>query len=127
MHSEPQLSRREREIMDVLHAKGEASAADVLAALPEPPSYSAVRALLRIMEEKGFLKHRQEGTRYIYLPGVSKENAQRSALKRVVATFFEGSVAQTMAALLEHSDTQLPESELGKLEEMIKQARKEGR
>ena len=127
MHSEPQLSRREREIMDVIHAKGEASAADVLAALTEPPSYSAVRALLRIMEEKGFLKHRQEGTRYIYLPGVSKANAQRSALKRVVATFFEGSVAQTMAALLEHSDTHLPESELGKLEEMIKQARKEGR
>ena|SRR5438067_2019958 len=122
-----QLSRRERQIMDVLHASGRATAAEVLAGLPDPPSYSAVRALLRILEEKGYAKHLREGARYVYLPRVSRQAASRSALKRIVSTFFQGSVTQAMAALLESSDTELPEAELNKLQEVINQAKKEGR
>lgn len=113
--------------MDVIHAKGEATAAEVLAALPDPPGYSAVRTLLRILEEKGHLRHRTKGARYIYEPRASRETARRSALQRVVATFFQGSVAQTMAALLETSDAELSDAELSKLQQIINQARKEGR
>ena len=113
--------------MDAIHARGRATAAEVLAALPDPPSYSAVRALLRILEEKGHLKHRNEGARYVYLPRLSRQTASRSALKRVVSTFFAGSVAQAMAALLETADADLGEPELQKLLQMIEQARKEGR
>jgi len=113
--------------MDVLHARQQATAAEVLSALPNPPSYSAVRALLRILEQKGHVRHRKEGARYVYLPRASRESASRSALQRVVSTFFEGSVTQAMAALLEHDDTELSESELGKLQQIIDQARKEGR
>jgi len=127
MNVEQHLSRRERQIMDVLHAKGQASAAEVLAALPAPPGYSAVRALLRILEEKGHLKHRREGARYVYVPRTSPKVARRSALKRVVSTFFQGSVAQAMAALFETADTGLSDAELSKLEELVKKARKEGR
>jgi BlaI family penicillinase repressor len=127
MSHEQNLSRRERQIMDVLHTREFAAAADVRAALPDPPSYSAVRALLRILEEKGHVKHRQEGPRYIYLPCVSRANASRSALKRLVATFFQGSATQAMAALLEAHDTQLSDAELNKLQQLIKQAKKEGR
>ena len=127
MNGEQHLSRRERQIMDVLHAKEAASVADIREAIPSPPSYSAVRALLRILEEKGHIRHRQEGARYVYLPCVSRENASRSALKRLVATFFQGSVTQAMAALLETADTQLSDAELDKLRLIIKQARKDGR
>jgi predicted transcriptional regulator len=127
MSLEQQLSRRERQIMDVLHTKESATAAEVRAALPDPPGYSAVRALLRILEEKGHIRHRQDGVRYIYLPRTSKAAASRSALKRLVSTFFQGSVTQAMAALLETADTQLSEAELGKLQQIIKQAKKEGR
>jgi len=122
-----QLSRRERQIMDILHAREQATVADVLAALPDPPGYSAVRALLRILEEKGHIRHRRDGARYVYVPRASRENASRSALKRVVSTFFQGSVTQAMAALLETSDTQLTEADLTKLQQIIQQARKEGR
>jgi len=127
MSTEQHLSRRERQIMDVLHAQQQATAAEVLTALPDPPSYSAVRALLRILEEKGHLKHRQEGARYVYLPRVSRAAASRSALKRVVSIFFQGSVPQAMAALLETGDTRLSDAEWNKLQQMIKQAKKEGR
>ncbi len=127
MSMEQHLSRRERQIMDVLHAKESATAAEVRAALPDAPGYSAVRALLRILEEKGYARHREEGARYVYMPRVSKQAASRSALKRVVATFFQGSVTQTMAALLEKADRELSDSELNQLEQIIKQARKEGR
>jgi len=113
--------------MDALHQHGRASAAEVQAALPDPPSYSAVRALLRILEEKGHIKHVKEGARYVYKPRVSRETARRSALKRLISTFFAGSVTQAVAALLEQADTRLSESELQKLEQMIEQARKEGR
>lgn len=127
MSMEHHLSRRERQIMDVLHAKEHATAAEVRAALPNPPGYSAVRALLRILEEKGHAKHRQEGARYVYLPCESRKTASRSALERLVSTFFQGSVTQTMAALLETADTQLSDAELNKLRQIIKQAKKEGR
>jgi predicted transcriptional regulator len=127
MNHEHSLSRRERQIMDALHQRGRATAAEVQVALPDPPSYSAVRALLRILEEKGHIKHRREGARYVYLPRATQETARRSALKRVVSTFFQGSVTQAMAALLDSADTRLPDSELHKLQQMINQARKEGR
>ncbi|MGA2659325.1 MAG: BlaI/MecI/CopY family transcriptional regulator [Verrucomicrobiota bacterium] len=127
MNLEQNLSRRERQIMDVVHAKGQASAAEVLAALPAPPGYSAVRALLRILEAKGHLRHRREGARYVYVPRTSPKLARRSALKRVVSTFFQGSVAQAMAALLETADTEVSDAELIKLEQLIKKARQEGR
>ncbi len=113
--------------MDALHRQGRATAAEVQAALPNPPSYSAVRALLRILEEKGHIRHRREGVRYVYLPRTSPRAARRSALRRVVSTFFRGSVTQAMAALLETADTRLPDSELNRLQQIIDQARKEGR
>jgi predicted transcriptional regulator len=127
MSIETHHSRRERQIMDALHQRGHATAAEVQAALPDAPGYSAIRALLRILEDKGHVKHRREGARYVYLPRAKRETARRSALKRVVATFFQGSVAQAMAALLETADTRLPDSELRALQQVIEQARKEGR
>ncbi len=127
MNTDLHLSRRERQIMDVLHQRECATAAEVQAALPDAPGYSSVRALLRILEGKGHIKHRREGARYVYLPRGSRETARRSALRRVVATFFQGSVPQAMAALLETADARLPDSELNKLHQMIDQARKEGR
>ena len=126
MNEESHLSRRERQIMDVLHARGWTSAAGVREALPDPPSYSAVRALLRILETKGHIRHRADGARYLYQPIRSRREASRSALQRVVATFFRGSISQAVAALLEKADTQLSEQELDQLEELIKQAKKEG-
>jgi len=115
------LSRRERQIMDVIHAKGEATAADVNAALPNAPSYSAARALLRILEEKGFLKHREDGPRYVYQPTEARETASRSALQRVVETFFDGSLANAVAALAD--DEKLSPDELKQIEAVIKKAR----
>jgi predicted transcriptional regulator len=126
-HAESSLSRRERQIMDVLHARGHATAAEVLAALPDPPSYSAVRALLRILEDKGHVKHRTQGAKYVYLARASRQVATRAALKRLVSTFFAGSVSQAVAALLENSDTRLSELELEQIDKLIQQARKEGR
>lgn len=113
--------------MDVLHARRRASAAEVLAALPDPPSYSAVRALLRILEEKGHVKHRAEGGKYVYLARVSRQTATRAALKRVVSTFFGGSISQAVAALLENADAELSNEELEKIDKLVQQARKEGR
>src|SRR5207237_8701102 len=92
------VSRRERQILDILYQRGRATAAEVLAALPEPPSYSAVRALLRILEEKGHVRHEQDGPRYIYLPTVARDNAQRSALRHILQTFFDGSAEQAIPA-----------------------------
>lgn len=127
MSTEHLFSRRERQIMDVLHARQSATVAEIRAALQDPPGYSAVRALLRILEEKGHIKHREEGTRYVYLPRVSKETAGQSALKRLVSTFFQGSTTQAVAALLEAQDAQLTDAELNQLQQLIKQAKKEGR
>jgi BlaI family transcriptional regulator, penicillinase repressor len=125
--AEHQLSRRERQIMDVLHERREATAAEVLSALPDAPSYSAVRALLRIMEEKGHIRHRTERGRYVFFPRGSSEAASRSALRRVVSTFFRGSTTQAMAALLENADTELSDSEIEKLQQIINKAKAEGR
>jgi BlaI family penicillinase repressor len=127
MSAEPHLSRRERQIMDALHQRGRATVAEVQSALPDAPGYSAVRALLRILESKGHVKHLKDGARYVYQPRASREAARRSALKRLVSTFFAGSITQTVAALLENADTRLSQSDLQQLEKMIEQARKEGR
>ena len=127
MSLEQQFSRRERQIMDVLHTRKSATVADIRAALPNPPGYSAVRALLRILEEKGHVKHREDGARYVYLPRASQKAASRSALKRILSTFFSGSVDHAVAALLDASDKKLSGVELKKLQEIVKQAGKEGR
>lgn len=121
------LSRRERQIMDVLYRRGRATAADVLDDLPSPPGYSAVRALLRVLETKGHVRHEVEGQRHVYLPVVPREKARRAALHQVLETFFDGSTEQTVAALLDLSDTGLGDAELNRLAALIRQARKEGR
>ena len=112
--------------MDVLHARAHATAAEVRAALPDPPSYSTVRALLRILEDKGHIKHRQEGARYVYLPCATRKEAAHSALKRILATFFGGSVDHAVAGLLEASDKKLSDAELKKLQAIINQAERKG-
>jgi len=122
-----QLSRRERQIMDIVYRIGEATAAEVMENLPDPPSYSAVRALLRILEEKEHLRHRQEGPRYVYSPTVPVDAAKQSALKHVLSTFFEGSVSQAVAALLDLSGEDLADAELERLARLIDQAQQEGR
>jgi predicted transcriptional regulator len=119
------LSRRERQIMDIIYARGQATAAEVVAALPDPPSYSAVRALLRILEQKGHLRHQQDGPRYLFLPIVSRERARRSALRSLVKTFFDGSPAQAAAALIDQGD--LSDDDFARLTGIIEKARKEGR
>lgn len=133
------LSRRERQIMDILYQRGQASAAEVLEDLPDPPSYTSVRTLLRILEEKGHLKHKQQGNRYIYLPTVPRDRARRSALQRVLQTFFDGSTEQAVATLLDLSAPKLSDADLDRLAslideakqdrltDLIEQARKEGR
>jgi predicted transcriptional regulator len=121
------LSRRERQIMDVIYRRGRATAAEVLEGLPDPPSYSAIRALLRVLEEKGHLRHEQDGPRYVFLPTLGREKARRSALRQLVQTFFEGSTAQAVAALLGEPNANLSDEELDRLSSLIDQARKEGR
>ena len=128
MPQEPHLdlSRRERQIVDILYSQGRATAAEVQAALPDPPSYSAVRAMLRILEEKGHVRHEQDGPRYIYLPTVTRDRAKRSALRHVLQTFFDGSAEQAISALLDSSDARLSERELDRLAQLIDQARRTG-
>lgn len=117
------LSRRERQIMDVLFRRGQATAAEVREDLPEPPSYSAVRAHLRILEEKGHVSHRQDGPRYVYRAVVAKEKAKRNALKHLVDTFFNGSAEQMMVSLLDDDSTDLSDGELDRLREVIDNVR----
>jgi BlaI family transcriptional regulator, penicillinase repressor len=121
------LGRRERQILEAIYRLGRASSSEVQAHLPDPPSYSAVRAMLRILEEKGHLRHESDGPRYVYLPIVPRDRARRSALRHVVDTFFSGSVEQAVAALLESSDARLGPQELERLSERIARARKQGR
>lgn len=121
-----ELSRRERQIIDILYARGRATAAEVQAALPDPPSYSAVRAMLRILEDKGHVRNEQDGPRYVYLPTVARENAKRSALRHMVRTFFEGSAEQAISALLDDSAARLSDAELDRLARLIDQARRTG-
>jgi BlaI family penicillinase repressor len=120
------LSRRERQIIDALYKLGRASAAEIRAELPDPPSYSAVRALLRILEEKGHVRHDQDGPRYVYLPTVARDSAKRSAMRHVLQTFFEGSAAQAISALLDVSSARLTDAELDRLEQLIEHARRQG-
>jgi predicted transcriptional regulator len=120
------LSRRERQIMDFLYQSGRATAAEVQAGMPEPPSYSAVRAMLRVLEEKGHVRHEQDGPRYVYAPKLARDKAKRSALRHVVRTFFDGSTEQVVAALLDSRVGEASEQELDRMAQLIEKARKQG-
>ena len=121
------LSRRERQIMDILYQRGKASASEVREAMEDAPGYSAVRAMLRVLEEKGHVKHQAEGLKYVYVPVVAREKAKRSAVKHVLDTFFTGSPEQIVAALLDVSATRLTREELDRMSEMIEKAKGEGK
>lgn len=120
------LGRRERQIMDVLYKLERASVAEVLAELPEKPNYSTVRAQLRVLEEKGHLRHEEQGLRYVYLPAVPRDVARRSALRHLVDTFFEGSTEKVVAALLGGEVSRISPEELERLARLIAKDRKEG-
>jgi predicted transcriptional regulator len=122
-----ELSRRERQIMDVLYRRGRATVAEVMDELPDPPSYSAVRATLRILEEKGHVGHKHDGPRYVYLPTVPADSARNAALTHLVKTFFDGSSEAAAAALLRLSDTELTAAEIERLRARIRSAEDEGR
>ena len=124
---EAQLSRRERQIMEIVYRKGSATAAEVHAELLDPPSYSAVRALLRVLEEKGHLRHRQDGPRYVFSPTVPRDRARRTALQRLVGTFFAGSVTDTVAALLDLESARLDDAELERLSALVADAQTKGK
>ncbi|MBS1787711.1 MAG: BlaI/MecI/CopY family transcriptional regulator [Acidobacteria bacterium] len=126
-NSHHHLSRRERQIMDVIYQRGQATAAEVQESLPNPPSYSAVRAMLRLLEEKGYLRHEQDGQKYVFKPTLAREKARKSALKQMLETFFDGSAEQAMAALLTLSKSKLSDEELDRLSQMIETAKREGR
>lgn len=117
------LSRRERQIMDVLYRTGKATAADVRAGMTDPPGYSAVRAMLRILEQKGHIRHERDGSRYVYRPVVARDKAKRSALKHLLHTFFEGSASQVVAALFDVTSRGLDERELARIKQLIDRAR----
>jgi BlaI family transcriptional regulator, penicillinase repressor len=119
------LSRRERQIMDILYARGRATGAEIHQALPDAPTYSAVRAKLRVLEEKGHIRHEEESLRYVYAPTLPRDTARRSALRHVVSTFFEGSVEQAVAALLDLSAARLDDRELDRITHLIEEAKKE--
>ena len=121
------LTRRERQVMDILFRRGEATVSEVMAELPDPPTYSAVRSILRILGEKGLVTFKEDGPRYVYLPVVSTARAQEDALKHVVHTFFEGSTEQAVTALLRISDASLSETEIERIRERIRAARSSGR
>src|SRR5690349_8514264 len=122
-----QLGRRERQIMDIVFRLGRASVSEVHAELPDPPSYSAVRAMLGFLEDKGYLRHVQDGLKYVYLPTTDRNKARKSALEHVVKTFFGGSAAAAAAALIELPESGLAEQERQKLFEAIQKAKQEGR
>ena len=127
MVKDKSLSRRERQIMDIVYEMKEASALRVMERLPSPPSYSAVRALLRVLEQKGHLVHRQDGPRYVYVPRLAKDKARRNALAHLRQTFFDGSTTDVVAALLDISEEDLSEDDYARLTELIDKARGEGR
>ena len=116
------LSRRERQIMDILFQRGSAAASEIHQALPDPPSYSAVRAALSVLEKKGHIRHELEGLRYVWKPRIPRENARRTALRHLVKTFFDGSVEQTVAALLDEASVKLEQRDLDRLRAMIAKA-----
>ncbi len=121
------LSRRERQVMDILFRRGEATVAEVMADLTDPPTYSAVRSVLRILAQKALITHREDGPRYVYLPAVNPDRARDQALQHVVRTFFEGSTEHAVTALLRMSDADLSPAELTRVRERIRKARSSGR
>ena len=127
MKAQRNLSRRERQIMDVIYELKEATATQVLDRLPSPPGYSAVRALLRVLEQKGHLSHRQDGPRYVFTPTLPRERARRSALRHLLKTFFDNSTEDAVAALLDISEDNLSTYDLQRLAELIEKAQREGR
>ncbi|MCC7184621.1 MAG: BlaI/MecI/CopY family transcriptional regulator [Acidobacteria bacterium] len=120
------LSRRERQIMDILFRRGRATAAEVMAELPNDPSYSTVRTQLRVLEQKGHVRHEQDGLRFIYTPIVARQTARKSALRHVIETFFDGSPEKAVAALLGGEATKLSDEELDRIASLINKARKDG-
>jgi len=127
MVARSELSRRERQIMDALYARGRATVAEVMEDMPDPPSYSAVRATLRILEEKGHVFHEQDGPRYVYVPVVEPERARDAAMDHLVKTFFDGSPEEAMVTLLRLTDAEMPEDELDRIRGRIREARRQGR
>jgi BlaI family transcriptional regulator, penicillinase repressor len=125
-HSHKKLSRREREIMDIVYERGRVTVTEVMERLNEAPSYSAVRALMRILEEKGALRHEKQGQRYVFLPTLAREEAKRWALKRMLRVFFDNSTESAVAALLDLSDTQLTDEEWDRLTSIVEEAKKRG-
>ena len=121
------LTRRERQIMDILYRDGAATVAEVVAQLPDPPSYSAVRATMNVLEQKGHVRHRQDGPRYVYLPAVPRDRARRAALTHLLQTFFDGSAESAVVALLEMSDSSLSATDFERLAAEVRKARQEGR
>lgn len=122
----PALSRRERQVTDILFRRGQATVAEVMDELPDPPTYSAVRSILRVLVEKGHVTHREEGLRYVYLPALSANHVRDEALKHVIRTFFDGSSEQAIAAVLRTSDSKLSDAEVSRLQERIRKARSKG-
>ncbi|MGH9324646.1 MAG: BlaI/MecI/CopY family transcriptional regulator [Vicinamibacteria bacterium] len=120
------LSNRERQIMDVLYREGAATAAEVLEKLPDPPSYSAVRATLRILEEKGHVRHEENGPRYLFRPAVDRDKAKRTAVRHLLRTFFDGSPELAVATLLDESTSKLEDEDYERLKSLIDEARKKG-
>jgi predicted transcriptional regulator len=120
----PALSRRERQVMDILFRRGQATAAEVMNDLPDPPTYSSVRSILSILVDKGHAVFREEGLRYVYLPAASPKHVREEALRHVIRTFFDGSTDQTIAAVLRMSDSKLSEDEIARLQERIRRAQK---
>ena len=121
------LSRRERQVMDILHRRGEATVAEIMDELPDPPTYSAVRSVLRILGEKKMIRFKEEGPRYIYYPARATEATREDALAHVVSTYFAGSPEQAVTALLRMSDVDMKDDEIERLRERIRRARQEGR
>jgi BlaI family transcriptional regulator, penicillinase repressor len=120
------LARRERQIMDILYRRGRATAGEVMEDLSGTPSYSTVRTQLRVMEEKGHVRHEEEGLRYVYSPAVPRHAARKSALRHLVETFFDGSAEKTVAALLGSEGARMSDEELDRIAELIDRARKDG-
>jgi len=117
------LSRRERQVMEILHRRGPSTVAEIMQALPDPPTYSAVRSILRILSEKGLVGYREDGPRYVYFPARPTDKARDEMLYHVVQTYFSGSTEQAVTALLRLSDTNLSDADLGRLREKIRRAR----
>ena len=127
MGKERDLSRRERQIMDLLFRKGRATAAEVMDGIPEAPSYSAVRALLRILEQKGHVRHEEEGRAYVYMPLARRDAVRQSALSHLLKTFFDNSAEQAVAALLAIKGEKMSDAELDRMSHLIENAKTEGR